>query len=98
MNTIIKKPIITEKASKLSEKSNVYSFTVEKSANKIEIGKAVEKMFGVSVASVNTMRMPSKQKNKFTTKGVVKSRKDAYKKAMVTLAQGEKPINFYENV
>jgi large subunit ribosomal protein L23 len=97
MNTIIIKPIITEKAAGLSEKLTRYTFKVAKTANKIEIGKAVAATYNVSVVNVNTLRVPSKAKSRMTKTGILKGRKDAYKKAYVTLAKGE-TINFYENV
>ncbi len=97
MNNIIIKPIITEKASALAEKQTRYTFKVVKTANKVEIGKAVAATYNVSVLSVNTLRVPSKTKSRMTKTGILKGRKDAYKKAYVTLAKGES-INFYEAV
>lgn len=94
---ILVKPIITEKMNKLSEKLNRYGFVVERGANKIQIKKAVEVMYGVSVKSVNTMVAPGKAKSRNTKKGLVTGVKPAYKKAVVTLAQGE-TIDFYSNI
>ena len=68
---IIIKPIITEKAETLSENMGQYSFIVDKRANKVEIRKAVEKQFNVSVDSVNTINMPKKSKSRNTRSGVV---------------------------
>jgi large subunit ribosomal protein L23 len=87
--TILIKPLITEKAEMLSEDKNQFSFIVDKRANKIEIRKAVEGMYSVNVQSVNTLIMPAKQKNRSTRSGVLKGRKSAFKKAIVTLADGE---------
>ncbi len=95
--TILVKPIITEKSEKLSEAYNQYSFIVNKKANKIEIKDAVEKMYNVSVASVNTMIMPAKAKNRNTRAGLIRGRVSAYKKALVTLAQGEE-IDFFGDI
>ncbi len=91
---ILVKPIISEKSELLSENLNQYSFVVNKSANKVEIRKAVEEMYGVAVSSVNTINMPSKAKNRNTKSGLLRGRKSAYKKAMITLAEGEN-IDFF---
>ncbi|MCO6477911.1 MAG: 50S ribosomal protein L23 [Phaeodactylibacter sp.] len=95
--TILIKPLITEKAEMLSEKGNKYSFVVSKDANKIEIRKAVEDMYQVTVESVNTMILPAKEKNRSTRSGIIRGRKPAYKKAVVTLTEGEE-IDFFGNI
>lgn len=95
--SVLKKPIITEKATDLSELNNCYTFVVEKTANKLEVKEAVEKTYGVSVEGVRTMNYPVKRKTKFTKKGVVSGTKGAYKKAIVQLAEGES-IDFYSNI
>ena len=96
---ILYKPLITEKTEILSENEDTpkYTFLVNKSANKIEIAKAVEDMFNVRVKSVNTMIMPAKAKSRMTKSGILKGRVSAYKKAIVTLPQGE-VIDFYGEV
>ena len=94
---ILVKPIISEKAERLSEDLNQYSFVVEKTANKIEIKKAVEDMYNVSVSAVNTLIMPAKNKSRFTRTGVQKGRQSSYKKAVVTLAAGEE-IDFFSEI
>ena len=86
---IIIKPIVSEKSDKLASKLNQYTFVVAKSANKIEIGKAVEAYYNVAVENVNTAIMPSKAKSRMTKKAVVKGRVSSYKKAVVTLAKGD---------
>lgn len=86
---ILIKPIITEKAEGLSENLSTYSFVVNRKANKIEVKKAVEAAYNVTVASVNTMVVPGKTKTRTTKTGVQKGMKPAYKKAMVTLLPGE---------
>lgn len=86
---IIIKPIISEKSERLTKKGNQYAFVVDKAANKLEIKKAVENMFTTNVIAVNTITMPSKAKSRNTRSGVVKGRVSAYKKAFVTLAEGE---------
>lgn len=94
---IIKKPIITEKMTAISEKLNRYAFIVDVRANKLQIKKAVEELYGVQVAAVNTMRYDGKVKSRYTKSGVVVGRRDAYKKAIVTLAKGE-TIDFFSNI
>ncbi len=95
--SILIKPIITEKATNNSELFNRYSFVVDKSANKIEIKKAVETAYGVSISSVKTLNYPVQKNTKFTKKGLVTGKKGAYKKAIIQLAEGES-IDFYNNL
>ena len=95
--SILIKPIITEKATNDSELFNRYSFVVGKSANKIEIKKAVETAYGVSISSVKTLNYPVQKNTKFTKKGLVTGKKGAYKKAIIQLAEGES-IDFYNNL
>lgn len=71
------------------EKENRYTFVVDKRANKIEIKNAVEEFFNVKVSEVNTIVVPAKNKSRFTKTGVVSGRKPSYKKAIVTLLEGE---------
>lgn len=92
--TILIKPIITEKTEILSGKNNQFSFVVDRKANKIEIRNAVEKMYNVGVTSVNTMVMPSKAKSRNTKSGVIRGRVSSFKKAVVTIADGEN-IDFF---
>jgi large subunit ribosomal protein L23 len=94
--SVLKKPLVTEKVSALNEKGK-YGFIVDMKANKVEIKVAVEKKYGVNVQSVNTMNVMGKFKSRFTKAGVLSGRKPNYKKAIVTLAQGE-VIDFYSNV
>jgi large subunit ribosomal protein L23 len=82
--------------SSLNEKGK-YGFIVDAEANKVEIKKAVEKQYGVNVEKVNTLNVMGKQKTRYTKTGILSGRKPAYKKAIVTLAQGE-VIDFYSNV
>jgi large subunit ribosomal protein L23 len=96
MNIIIK-PIVTEKMTDLGEAFNRYGFVVEKTANKVQIRLAVEELYGVKVADVNTMRYPGKRKQRFTKSGVSVGKTPSYKKAVVTLAEGE-VIDFYSNI
>lgn len=94
---IIIKPIISEKAEKLSEKRGHYTFMVDKGANKVEIRKAVEKIYNVNVDSVNTLVVPGKSKRRNTRGGMVQGRKPSYKKAIVTLVSGEE-IDFFGDI
>jgi large subunit ribosomal protein L23 len=91
---ILLRPVITEKAEKLSSKRNQYTFMIGKDANKIEVAKAIEKTYNVSVESVNTAMMPGKAKARNTKTAVLKGRKPSYKKAMVTLKAGDE-INIF---
>lgn len=94
--SVLVRPLVTEKVSALNA-SGKYGFIVDVKANKVEIKQAVEKMYGVSVNSVNTARIMGKSKTRFTKAGVVAGRKPNYKKAIVTLAKGE-VIDFYNNI
>jgi large subunit ribosomal protein L23 len=94
---ILIKPVITEKADTLTNKRGQYTFIVNKDANKIEIKKAVNEMYNVEVEAVNTMVMPAKAKNRNTRRGIIRGRVSSYKKAVVTLAQGEE-INFFGDI
>jgi large subunit ribosomal protein L23 len=91
---ILKKPVITEKSEMLSENVSQFTFVVDKRASKPEIKKAVEDAYGVSVKSVNTSIIPAKEKMRSTRAGYVMGRKSSYKKAIITLADGEF-IDFY---
>ncbi len=91
---ILVKPLITEKADLLTEDLGKYVFVVNKNANKVEVRGAVEKMYNVKVASVNTMIMPGKTKNRNTRSGVLRGTVSGFKKAVVTLKDGEE-IDFF---
>lgn len=94
--SILKKPLVTEKVSALNEKGK-YGFIVDADANKVEIKKAVERQYNVNVEKVNTMNVMGKFKTRYTKAGVLSGRRPNYKKAIVTLAEGE-VIDFYSNV
>lgn len=96
-NKILIKPIITEKSENLVNRRNQYVFLVAKEANKIEIAKEVFRMYNVPVESVNTMVMPGKFKSRNTKSGMLKGRVPAFKKAVITLAEGES-INFFGEI
>ncbi len=86
---ILKKPIVTEKVNKQTEKLNRYCFVVDKRANKLEIKKAVEEYYNVRVDEVNTCVVPAKNKSRMTKAGILTGRKPSYKKATISLAAGE---------
>ncbi|WP_353893433.1 50S ribosomal protein L23 [Proteinivorax hydrogeniformans] len=88
---IIKKPLITEKTNDMMA-DNKYTFEVDKNANKIEIKNAVQKLFDVKVANVNTMNM----KGKFKRMGVHSGYRPNWKKAIVTLSEDSKAIEIFE--
>ena len=112
------KPLVTEKMTKITDKSSVdrtyrvkskkgeertklatpkYGFIVRPEANKIEIAKEVEKLYNVTVIGVNTLRYSGKRSSRYTRAGLVRGQKNAYKKAIVTLKNGD-TIDFYSNI
>jgi large subunit ribosomal protein L23 len=94
---ILKKPLLTEKITQLTEKLNRYAFKVDHRANKIQIKGAVEAMYGVNIIAVNTMKYVGKMKSRNTKAGAVSGRAATYKKAIVTLKDGE-VIDFYSGI
>jgi large subunit ribosomal protein L23 len=97
LSDILIKPILTEKANGQQEKLRRYAFKVAKKANKLEIKKAIEGFYGVTVLNVNTAVVPAKSKSRFTKAGVISGRKPGYKKAFITVAEGE-TIDLYANI
>jgi large subunit ribosomal protein L23 len=94
---VIIRPIVTEKMTRLTEEGSHYAFEVDKRANKIEIRKAVEERYpGVTVKSVRTMIVRGKRRRRFTRGGVIEGRQRSFKKAIVTLADGQ--IDFFEDI
>ncbi len=89
LTDILIRPIVTEKSNAMQSKLNRYTFKVDKRANKLEIKKAVEQFYGVSVADVNTSTTPGKNKSRYTKSGFITGQKPGYKKAFVTIAEGE---------
>ncbi len=94
---ILLKPIVTEKMTGQGEDMNRYGFIVDQRANKIQIKKAVEELYNVSVASVNTMTYGGKRKMRYTRTGIVSGKTKSYKKAIITLSEGD-AIDFYSNI
>ncbi len=94
--SVLVKPLVTEKISALNEKGK-YGFIVSNDANKVEIKSEVEKRYGVNVEAVNTMKYLGKKKSRYTKSRVLSGRKPSYKKAVVTVAEGE-IIDFYSEI
>ena len=89
------KPLVTEKMTAITEKqNNVFGFVVRPEANKLQIKEEVEKRYNVNVKSVSTIRYAGKTKSRYTKRGLVKGRTNAFKKAIVTLSEGE-TIDFF---
>lgn len=91
------KPLITEKMTSITEKQNKFGFIVRPDANKIEIAKEVEALYNVTVTAVNTCVYAGKNKTRYTKAGLIRGRKNAHKKAIVTVKDGE-TIDFYSNI
>ncbi|WP_347840104.1 50S ribosomal protein L23 [uncultured Draconibacterium sp.] len=94
---ILVKPLVTEKMTDQSERFNRYGFVVDKRASKPEIKKAVEDLYNVTVESVNTMVYGGKVKSRYTKGGIITGKTAAFKKAIVTLVEGDS-IDFYSNI
>lgn len=94
LSEVLVRPVITEKVNGQMERNGRYTFVVGNQANKLEIKKAVENFYGVRVSDVNTIVVPAKNKSRFTKAGLLTGRKPSYKKAVVTLAEGDS-IDFF---
>lgn len=94
---ILVKPLVTEKMTDMSERFNRYGFVVDRRASKPQIKKAVESLYNVTVDNVNTMVYGGKVKSRFTKGGVITGKTNAFKKALVTLVEGDS-IDFYSNI
>ena len=90
-------PIVTEKATAYSEKQNCYTFAVSPAANKFQIKDIVEKLYNVRVEKVNIANYAGKRKQRYTKGGLIRGRRDAFKKAYVIVAEGQK-IDYYSNI
>ena len=93
---VLIKPLVTEKVSAMNEHGK-YGFMVDRSANKIQIKTEIEKTYGVTVESVNTMLHPGKSKSRYTKSGMIEGKTPAYKKAVVKVADGD-IIDFYNGI
>jgi len=94
---VLIKPVVTEKMTRAGEKLSQYAFVVDTRVNKIEIKKAVEKLYNVTVESVNTMRYLGKIKTRGTKSGYITGKRNNFKKAIVTLKKGD-TIDFFSNI
>ena len=92
--SILIKPIITEKANNDSELNNRYTFQVEKSANKVEIKKAIESAYGVKVIKVRTINVRSDRRIRYTKAGIQFGKSNAIKKAIIQIAEGESILSY----
>ena len=91
------KPLVTEKMTQMTEKQNKFGFIVRPEANKIEIKKEVEALYNVTVVAVNTCNYSGKTKHRYTVSGLIQGKRNAFKKAIVTLKEGD-TIDFYSNI
>lgn len=91
------KPLVTEKMTAITEKQNKFGFIVRPEANKLQIKAEVESLYNVTVTAVNTMCYAGKSKSRYTKAGLIKGRTNAFKKAIVTLKDGD-TIDFYSNI
>jgi len=94
---ILFKPIVTEKMTIQGDKLNRYGIIVDRRADKLQIKKAVEEFYKVTVEAVNTMNYKGKRKSRFTKAGLLSGRTNHFKKAMITLKDGDQ-IDFYSSI
>ena len=97
MNNILIKPIVTEKMTAIMERENKYGFIVDHNSNKIEIAKAIKNRFDVDVVAVNTIKYKGKTKTQATKKGRFTGKTAQFKKAIITLKEGQK-LDLFEEV
>ena len=97
LSDVLIKPILSEKANNQQEKLRRYAFRVDKKANKLEIKKAVQNFYGVTVVDVHSLVAPANSKTRYTKAGFIAGQKPSYKKAFVTIAEGE-TIDLYSNI
>ncbi len=93
----IVKPLVTEKMTDITEKQNKFGFIVRPEANKLQIKAEIEAQYNVNVVGISTMIYAGKNKSRYTKAGLLKGRTNAFKKAIVTLKEGE-TIDFYSNI
>jgi len=97
IHDILIRPIVSEKMTQQGEKLNKYAFIVNPKANKLQIKQAVEQFYGVRVVDVNTMNYRGKVRRKYTKSGIINGRTNHFKKAIVTLAEGD-TIDFFSQI
>ena len=95
--SILKRPLLSEKMTKIADKTSQIGFIVEKTASKDQIKALIEKVYNVEVERVNTILVRGKRKSRFTKSGVINGKKPNYKKAIIQLKEGQK-IDFFENI
>ena len=92
------RPLVTEKMTQITDKrSNRYGFVVCPDANKLQIKEEVERLYNVTVVEVNTLLYMGKRSQRYTKAGLIRGKKSAFKKAIVTLKEGD-TIDFYSNI
>ena len=92
------RPLVTEKMTQITDKrSNRYGFVVSPDANKLQIKEEVERLYNVTVVEVNTLLYMGKRSQRYTKAGLIRGKKSAFKKAIITLKEGE-TIDFYSNI
>ena len=94
---VIIKPLVTEKMTGITEKQNKFGFIVRPEANKVELKKEIEERYNVTVTDINTCIYAGKNKSRYTRSGLLKGSTNAFKKAIVTLKEGD-VIDFYSNI
>ena len=97
MSQILIRPIITEKMTAQTESEGRYGFVVDKKSNKVQIKRAVEEQYSATVTGVRTMIVPGKDRTRYTRNGILRGRTSSYKKAIVTLKEGE-AIDLYGSI
>ena len=97
LSDVLLKPVLTEKVNKQIEKNRSYTFIVDRRSNKLEIKKAIQEFYGVTVTEVNTSVVPAKAKSRNTKSGVISGRKPSKKKAVIKVAEGEE-IDLYGEI
>lgn len=97
MHNILIRPLVTEKMTELMERENKYGFIVNYNTNKIEIAKAIEKKFEVNVVAINTIRYKGKTKTQFTKRGRFSGKTPRFKKAIITIKEGQ-TLDLFEEI
>lgn len=95
--SVVKKPLITEKTTKMGEKLGQYAFVVDKKAKKPEIIAELQKLYNVEITAISTMLYMGKRKTRFTKAGVIEGKKPNFKKAVIKLKEGQS-IDFFESI
>lgn len=94
---VVVEPVLTEKALRLKDEANQYIFVVDRNANKIQVKNAIEKRFSVKVDSIRTVNVKGKPRQRFTRRGRVTGFTASYKKAYITLVEGD-TLEFLDSI